>query len=269
MNNIEIKKINNKYVILEKLGMGSFGTIYKGYNSRSGENVAIKVEPISNGTKLLKNESIIYQYLLNIKGIPNVKWFGKDETNYYMVIDLLGYSLEYILRKYNKFSLKAVLRVGIQSIELLEKIHNKGLIHRDIKPDNFLLNIKNDINDLYLIDFGFCKTFNPDNENKYSSNLIGTPNFASINAHEMRELSMRDDMESLAYMLIYLYFGKLKWQDIKISNNEFMKKMKSEIYKDNKIPNVLLKYLEKIKILKFDDKPNYIELKHLFSLFID
>ena len=86
--------INNKYKIIEQIGSGSFGSIFKGENVRTKEKVAIKVEPIKNDTKLLKNESTIYQYLGSKHGFPVVKWFGKDTNNYYMVINLLGKSLE-------------------------------------------------------------------------------------------------------------------------------------------------------------------------------
>ena len=79
--------INNKYILLEKIGIGSFGTIYKGENIRTKEKVAIKIEPIHNETKLLKNESKIYNYLSGNKGIPTVKWFGKDDENYYINMD--------------------------------------------------------------------------------------------------------------------------------------------------------------------------------------
>ena len=88
--------INKKYKIINKIGEGSFGLIYKGQNIRTNEYVAIKIEPIENELKLLKNESQIYQYLNNNEGIPNVKWFGKDNINYYMVINLLGHSLQTI-----------------------------------------------------------------------------------------------------------------------------------------------------------------------------
>ena len=91
--------INNKYKLINKIGCGSFGSIYKGQNIRTKEYVAIKVESIINETKLLKNESKVYQYLNNTIGIPSIKWFGKDENNYYMVIDLLGFSLEQIKDK--------------------------------------------------------------------------------------------------------------------------------------------------------------------------
>ena len=82
--------INNKYKIIEELGEGSFGKIYQGENIRTNELVAIKIESIQNGNKLLKNESIIYQYLVNTPGVPQIKWFGKDADNYYMVINLFN-----------------------------------------------------------------------------------------------------------------------------------------------------------------------------------
>ena len=94
--------IANKYKITEKIGAGSFGEIYKGCNVRTNQYVAIKVEPIKNNTMLLKNESTFYQYLKDIQCIPNVKWFGKDNDNYYMVIDLLGDSLQTLKEKRKK-----------------------------------------------------------------------------------------------------------------------------------------------------------------------
>jgi serine/threonine protein kinase len=108
-----MKLINNKYNLLEKIGEGSFGSIYRGQNIRTSEYVAIKIEPINNETKLLKNESLIYQYLNNSSGIPSVKWFGKDEINYYMVINLLGESLEQVKNKFGTFSLQLILKIGI------------------------------------------------------------------------------------------------------------------------------------------------------------
>jgi serine/threonine protein kinase len=258
--------INKKYKLLEKIGEGAFGSIYKGENNRTKELVAIKIEPIENNTKLLKNESIIYQFLINTEGMPNVKWFGKDSCNYYMVINLLGESLQSLKERKNTFSLKLVLQIGIQIINLLRKIHNKGLVHRDIKPDNFLLGLNNKNKQIHIIDFGFCKTFLNDNkhiEMKKTNNIIGTANFASINAHEFNELSRRDDLESLGYMLIYFYFGKLVWKDY--SNNEIIKIMKNNIMNDETIPKIILKYFEIIKCLRFKEEPDYDLLINIFK----
>ena len=93
--------INNKYKLLNKIGEGSFGSIYKAENCRKREEVAIKVEPISNGTTLLKNESKIYQYLLGTKCIPQVKWYGKDEISgpktWTLKINLLFFGLHLVI----------------------------------------------------------------------------------------------------------------------------------------------------------------------------
>jgi serine/threonine protein kinase len=257
--------ICNKYKLLEKIGEGSFGTIFKGKNIRTQELVAIKIEPIINNTKLLKNESIIYQYLNN-ENFANIKWFGKDSLNYYMIINLLGESLQSLKERKGIFSLKVVLQIGIQITNLLKIIHNKGLIHRDIKPDNFLLGLNNKNKQIYIIDFGFCKTYLNNNKHiefKKTNSLIGTRNFASINSHEFNELSRRDDLESLGYMLIFFYFGELMWNDCK--NNEIIKNMKNNIINNSNIPKILIDYFEIIKKLEFKEKPNYDLIINMFT----
>jgi len=255
--------INNKYIIIKKIGEGSFGTIYKGQNLRTKEYVAIKVEPIRKGTKLLKNESIIYNHLNNCQGIPSVKWFGKDMVNYYMVINLLGESLQDLKNKNDSFSLKLTLQIGINIINLLKTIHNKGLIHRDIKPDNFLLGVNSKSTQIYIIDFGLCKSFiNKENhiEMKLTHNLIGSRTYASINAHDYMELSRRDDMESLGYMMLYFYLGELSWKDLIVCSNkdinDEIKYMKKNLKLEG-LPEVLVNYMKYIKSMEFTEKPNY------------
>jgi serine/threonine protein kinase len=270
--------INHKYKLLEKIGEGCFGSIFKGQNIRSNEEVAIKIEPIATQSKLLKNESTIYQYLLNTSGIPTVKWYGKDEFNYYMVLNLLGESLQTVKDNVGFFSLKATLQIGIQIISLLKTIHGKGLIHRDIKPDNFLFGLNDDKNQLYIIDFGFCRTF-INNDTKLHipmtklSNLIGSQTYASINAHNYIELSRRDDLESLFYMLIYFVRKqKLEWQNIDIScnnrekNNIIKEKKLSMIENPNvNIPHVFITCLRIVRGLEFEDSPNYLDIINILN----
>jgi casein kinase I family protein HRR25 len=250
--------INNKYKIIEKIGEGSFGSIYKGENIRTNEFVAIKIENIQNNYKLLKNESIIYQYLINTTGIPNVKWFGKDANNYYMVLNLLGESLQKIKNTKGSFSLKLVLQIGIQIITILKTIHDKGLVHRDIKPDNFLLSKDTKNKQLYIIDFGFCKTFMNNGVHikmRSTNSIIGSLMYASINSHNLVELSRRDDLESLGYMLIYFYKCQLEWQSAEESNKIIS--MKQNIINDETIPEILRDYLKYVRGLEFEEIPNY------------
>lgn len=235
--------MNKKYEFIEKIGAGCFGSIYRGCNIRTGEQVAIKVEPIHSETMLLKNESVIYQYLKDCSGIPKVKWFGKDDQNYYMVIELLGQSLEQLKVERGTLTLQLTVQIGQQILSILQSIHEMGLVHRDIKPDNFLLGLN--LKQLFMIDFGFCKKYSISDNPKTTTSLIGSPNYASINAHNCVELSRRDDLESLGYMLIYLHLGKLPW-----STDIMTCKMQYE-------PTVFAKYLRYVRALEFNETPDY------------
>ena len=259
--------INKKYAMMERIGEGSFGSIYKGQNIRTQEYVAIKVESITSETKLLKNESTVYHYLNNIEGVPSVKWFGKDSQNYYMVINLLGDSLQVLKNKKDCFSLRLVMQIGINVLDLLNTIHEKGLVHRDIKPDNFLLGLQGDERKrLFIIDFGLCKSYLIDGKHiplKRTHNLIGSQTYASINAHNCIELSRRDDLESLGYMLIYFYKGFLHWQ---VPDCEFeIKQLKQNITQDIYLPKVLLNYMNYVRELEFMETPHYAFIRDSFE----
>ncbi len=265
--------INNKYKILKKIGSGTFGKIYEAENIRTNEKVAIKLELIKDELKILRYESTIYKILDNIDGVPKIKWYGKDDNYYYMVLDLLGESLEDILKKSEKLSLKIVLQIGINIINILFNIHSKGFIHRDIKPENFLLtNFKP--KKIYIIDFGISKSYIYNNKHiefRLTNKFIGTPNFASIKTHEFYEQSRRDDLESLAYMLIYFYFGELEWMDennIFENNDEennYIRNKKKELIKNDNIPNALLEYYNNILKLDFEETPNYLKYINNFK----
>jgi len=249
--------INNKYQILNAIGFGTFGTIYKGQNIRTHEYVAIKIEKANDTFKLLKNESKIYQYLHGCPGIPSIKWFGKDTTHYYMVIELLGHSLQELKNRWRIFPLTLVLKIGIKIIELLKTIHDKGLIHRDIKPDNFLFG-QNKSFQLHLIDFGFCKAYLHDNVHipmKRTHNIIGSFNYASIMSHKRFELSRRDDLESLSYMLLHFAWDALPWCN-DTNETEIIQK-KIDIINNQMYPAILLEFLNYTRSLEYEETPKY------------
>ena len=174
-----------------------------------------------------------------------------------MVINLLGVSLQQLIEKNGKFSLNLILKIGIKIISILKTIHEKGFVHRDIKPDNFLFSLNN-YNEIYLIDFGFCKSYLEDdihNKIKNTNSLIGSLNYASIMAHKKIELSRRDDLESLCYMLLYFFLGYLPWNNEKDEN--IIINLKSFILNDNIYPDVLLNFFKYVRCLEYEEKPNY------------
>nr|GLL33207.1 casein kinase 1-like protein 10 isoform X1 [Ipomoea trifida] len=237
--------VGGKYKLGRKIGSGSFGELY-------------------------------------LAGIPSLKWFGVEGEYNVMVIDLLGPSLEDLFNYCNrKFSLKTVLMLADQLINRVEFMHARGFLHRDIKPDNFLMGLGRKANQVYIIDYGLAKKYRdlqthkhiPYRENK---NLTGTARYASVNTHLGVEQSRRDDLESLGYVLMYFLRGSLPWQGLRAGT----KKQKYDRISEKKMltpievlckshPSEFISYFHYCRSLRFEDKPDYSYLKRLFrDLFI-
>jgi casein kinase 1 len=274
--------VGNKYRLGRKIGSGSFGDIFLGTNITSGEEVAIKLESVKTKHPQLLYESKLYKILSGGVGIPSVRWFGVEGDYNVMVLDLLGPSLEDLFNFCSrKFSLKTVLMLAEQMLARVEYLHSKSFIHRDIKPDNFLMGLGKKANQVHIIDFGLAKKYRdpkthqhiPYRENK---NLTGTARYASINTHLGIEQSRRDDLESIGYVLMYFNRGALPWQGLKAAN----KKQKYEKISEKKMstpvellckgfPSEFASYLNYTRSLRFDDKPDYAYLRKLFrDLFV-
>jgi serine/threonine protein kinase len=240
--------LNKRYKLIEQIGNGSFGILYKGKHNITGNYVAIKMENIMDGINMLKNETKIYQYLKGVNGVPSILYFGIHENRYYMVLPLLGKSLREIREINGPFSLPDILTICNSIINILELIHDKGLIHRDIKPDNFLIGNGNSIN---IIDFGFCKKYlNKDGKHiglKENRGLIGSLNYMSINIHNGIEASRRDDLESIGYMM--LYFLGIPYEATSLS--------KLNVIENGNIPDIIQQYFISCFKLKFDERPYY------------
>lgn len=159
-NVISAKQFQREFRVSKKIGHGAFGEISLGINQRTGKLVAIKKEPIKSRYPQLLFEAKVYGILEGGMGIPKVYMKGTLEDCNIMVMDLLGPSLEDLFNYCGrKFSLKTTMMLGIELITRLEFIHHRNFIHRDIKPDNFVVGIGDRANVIYILDFGLSKQY--------------------------------------------------------------------------------------------------------------
>jgi len=271
-------RVGGKYRLGKKLGSGSFGDIYLGTNRQTDEEVAIKLESVKSKHPQLLYESKLYRILAGGVGVPNVHWYGVEGEYNAMVIDLLGPSLEDLFNFCSrKFSLKTVLMSADQMINRVEYVHAKNFIHRDIKPDNFLIGLGKKANQVFIIDFGLAKKYRDPKTQQHipyreGKNLTGTARYASVNTHLGIEQSRRDDLEALGYVFMYFIRGQLPWQGMKGNSKKekydriMEKKMSTPIEVLCKgYPSEFVTYLNYCRSLRFEDRPDYAYLRRFLK----
>jgi casein kinase 1 len=268
------------YRVGRKIGEGSFGVIFEGTNLLNNQQVAIKFEPRKSDAPQLRDEYRTYKILVGCPGIPNVYYFGQEGLHNILVIDLLGPSLEDLFDSCGRrFSLKTVVMVAKQMLSRVQTIHEKNLIYRDIKPDNFLVGRPGTKNSsvVHVVDFGMAKQYRDPKTKQHipyreRKSLSGTARYMSINTHLGREQSRRDDLEALGHVFMYFLRGGLPWQGLKAATNKqkyekIGEKKQTTAIKDlcEGFPEQLSEYLTYVRNLGFEDTPDYDYLRDLFT----
>jgi len=286
--------VANKYQLLKKIGAGSFGKIFaakliddqsNNKETDADAKYAIKITAVEHTHKnevgshknevgSHNNEIAIYEKLKGIKNIPTLYAAGTEGKFNYMVMDLLEQSIEQLRQDYGEqMSLKVVVHLALQMLTIVEEIHTRGIIHCDLKPANFLLKTNaRQISELYLIDFGLAKSFLDEKSRhvtiKTNEPMVGTIRYMSVNTHHGLTASRRDDLESISYILLFLYHGQLSWQNQSSVAQVVELKQNFGFTIGNTIGNTIgefILFLLYCRNLSFTDKPNYAYLRGLLD----
>ncbi|CAN6810528.1 unnamed protein product [Brassica oleracea] len=278
------------YKVERKLGKGGFGQVFVGRRISGGNErsagasileVALKFEHrTSKGCNYgPPHEWQVYNTLGGSHGVPRVHFKGRQGDYYVMVMDILGPSLWDIWNTSGQaMSSEMVACIAVESLSILEKMHAKGYVHGDVKPENFLLGQPSTSQEkkLFLVDLGLATKWREGGGGgqhaEYDQRpdmFRGTVRYASAHAHLGRTASRRDDLESLAYTLIFLHRGRLPWQGYQGDNKSFLVCKKKMATSPDMLccfcPPPFKQFLEIVVNMKFDEEPNYGKLVSLFQ----
>jgi serine/threonine protein kinase len=260
--------VGRKYAIEHLLGAGKFGSVYQGKNIKTEEKVAIKIEHGGACAKLLKHEASLMKYLYDhdCRNIPSVYWYGVLDSNTYLVMPCYECSL------YDKWisyrnenvlpSLEKINQLMVCCIDILESIHKNYVIHRDIKPQNFMY--RN--GELFLIDFGLSTFYLVENKGSVQNeHITGTPKYISYFIHDGCSPSRRDDLISLGYIYLWLCFGELPWENVTAPVKEGRGELLDECHILHP-KNQERKRLKGLNELHWTSKPIYDYLCYTYAL---
>eukprot|EP00928_Gymnodinium_smaydae_P080235 TRINITY_DN63985_c0_g1_i1.p1 TRINITY_DN63985_c0_g1~~TRINITY_DN63985_c0_g1_i1.p1 ORF type:complete len:344 (+),score=33.07 TRINITY_DN63985_c0_g1_i1:46-1032(+) len=229
--------VGGKFCVGCMLASGSCGHVYKGINLETGADVAIKFESVKAGHLRLMHEAKVCKLFANSVGLPIVHWYGVEGDYNVVVFDLLGPSLQDLLDySGGRFSLKTVLMLADQMIARIESVHSRGFVHGTIKPSHFVIGLGANADIIHLIDFGHAQRICASKAQApprltEDQNFNGSLRYISVNAHRGVEQGRRDDLESLGYVLLYFFRGRLPWQGMRASTES----EKHELVMDKKL----------------------------------
>uniref|UniRef100_A0A915JER4 Protein kinase domain-containing protein n=1 Tax=Romanomermis culicivorax TaxID=13658 RepID=A0A915JER4_ROMCU len=250
---------------------GGFGEVYTALDTNKNLTVAIKAENNVDSTLLEMRVLTKFQTHTNC---PKVFEAGKTRTFSYIAMQLLGKNLSQIRRSCpyvpQRMSLATTYGVLVQCLHAIEGLHDTGYIHRDIKPSNFAVGCQPEDNRVvYLFDFGLCRRYtNDDGSIKAPRPYVGfrgTVRYASLAAHEGRELSRQDDLISLFYSFVELISGNLPWRSV--TEKTAVADLKRSFNFDSfchLMPDEIDRFVKIILDVRFADRPPYDRMVQLF-----
>ncbi|PAA46942.1 hypothetical protein BOX15_Mlig022436g3 [Macrostomum lignano] len=257
--------VKDRWQVTKKIGGGGFGEIYEAQDVLNKEPVALKLESAKQAKQVLKMEVAVLKKLQGKDHVCRFLGCGRNDRFNYVVMELQGKNLAELRRSQPRgsFTVSTTVRLGRQILEAIEAIHSIGFLHRDIKPSNFSMGRgEPNCRKVFMLDFGLARQYtNSDGDvraPRVTAGFRGTVRYASVNAHQNREMGRHDDLWSLFYMLVEFACGQLPWR--KLKDKEQVGRIK-ETYDHSQmlryLPSEFRPFLEHVSKLAYFDKPDY------------
>uniref|UniRef100_A0A1I8EVA5 non-specific serine/threonine protein kinase n=2 Tax=Wuchereria bancrofti TaxID=6293 RepID=A0A1I8EVA5_WUCBA len=278
--------VAERWIISGLIGRGGYGQIFFAMDNRGEElkGVAIKTEPKMRKGKVAKRmileQKVLLSFkevLLRLQGRAHVPLlWGSGSTNKvnYIIMQLLSQNVNDIRKQspFKRFSRSTMARIVIQGIAGLRDIHQIGYIHRDIKPHNLCFGLsKVSKHRLVIVDYGLARRFRYPNGRvrplRRDCGFRGTKLYASLRAHEGKDLGPSDDLVSLFYAAIEMVLGYVPWKEARKSKE--VKALKEAIQEDDfqsvteKVGEGLREFGRAVHSMDANDEPNYIALQNI------
>lgn len=276
---------SESFLLGPKLGAGAFGSVYEAFNEFDRRYYAIKLSSSDSYDRSMYNEYQVYERLnqashhdYNYPAAPNAYYcgrvqFGRD-TPTALVMDRLGPSLEKRLAaRGGRMHLSTVLTLGVQAVRALRAIHDSGFVHCDVKPDNMVMDRTHNRR-LYFVDFGLTQPYRSHAHGehvklRHGNHQKAVAMFASLHWHEGIIASRRDDLESLAYVLIYLYRGELPWEGMDVRETWKCKRQYPLAKLCRGMSTAMVNFVMHVRGLLFEARPDYEYLEGLLLRALD
>ncbi|PIC21496.1 hypothetical protein B9Z55_026308 [Caenorhabditis nigoni] len=269
----DIRFGNGRFVYMDAIGRGGFGIVAMVVDTDTSNPYAMKMERCAVS---YKNEVEAYEKLMGVQGVPKFYSTFREQGFTFLQLELVGINLlQFVRAKGRKLRRTEAFKLVPQMIDILEQIHERGLVHADIKPANFAFGLGSECNRLYMLDFGFTSPFlDSDGEHLEATTRPprGTVLYMSANQHLSIYNSRRDDLESLVYTLMDICKVSLPWRNLQAPTNRCAHHAYFDIKQGgtdgSKICDVpeFKKALMMCRALEYDEKPNYEKFKRVFEL---
>jgi serine/threonine protein kinase len=259
------------FIVSQLIGQGGFGSIYYVESKLTpGEYYAMKAESVECKHNGILNERRILQQIQGSPYFPRYVDSGHTILYRYLVMEFLGPSLSDMRRVLpgRHFSLSTALHVGVHTLRAIQALHERGIVHRDVKPSNFLIRFQNR-SPIVLIDFGLARRYISRTDNsilppRERAGFVGTTKYASLNAHEGLELGRRDDLLSWLFSLFELMTGALPWPASRDRAESYAAKREADVAAFcARMPSQILAIYEDLQKYEFADEPSYDYLAEL------